>query len=139
MSNEDMSFIHNYMFGGCGVFAVALSRVIPGGDIEIISANNIDGWDDEIYFDCTHVAYYIDGQLIDATGMTSYEDISSFLDLDNDYSVYGPYHPEYFCETFLGKDKPLFGSEKEIEVAIEQIKKHINYYDPQFTSQYQLR
>ncbi|WP_142994623.1 hypothetical protein [Thalassospira xiamenensis] len=117
-SSADWSY---YGEEGCGILAVAISRLIPGGQVYVISANNGEVWGDEFPYEVTHVLYHVAGEFLDFMGARTLEDIAASFNMSGStYSVKGPWEPDTFARQFMGSDdeKPLYGDESDIEEAI---------------------
>ncbi|MFC4235958.1 hypothetical protein ACFOY8_12000 [Thalassospira xianhensis] len=106
---------------GCGILAVAIGRLIPGGHIFVLSANNGEAWGDEFPYEITHVVYHTADTFLDFQGARTLEEMAaSFKMFGSTFSVKGPWEPEAFLHQFMGSDdeKPLYGDECDIEDAI---------------------
>ena len=117
-----------YMREGCGIYAVALSIVNPGGQIWIISNKDGEPWSKSIPFEVTHVVYRNAGKLFDVKGQRTMEAICADFDIDpNEYpspiTTKGPFTPEEFMKKFMGSSdtKPLYGSKKDVEELVKKL------------------
>jgi len=113
-----------YMEEGCGIFAIALSKVMPGGKIGVISAINGERWSKNIH-EFTHVFYHLNGENYDCKGKRSIEDMAKDFHLEKrQYTILGPFDPSIFYKKYMGNSdrKPLYGTISDINKAIEQIR-----------------
>lgn len=128
-----------YMEEGCGVYAVALATMMgKEADIYVITNREMDGWSDEYDFEITHVFVQgDDGQTYDVRGQRSPNDMADELRL-MDWSVEGPYNPQYFLSHFMGgtDDKPLYGEVDDVREVISALqRKGVNEDVSQITPQ----
>lgn len=102
-----------YMTEGCGIFAVALSKVL---DTEIFIYGDKDGeiWDDFNY-EITHVFVDYNSKCVDAKGIRTIQDMKNDFDVITPITD-GPFSRNYFKNTFMGNsdDFPLYGTEADI-------------------------
>lgn len=113
-----------YMEEGCGIYAMALSHVKPGGQIYIMSNKDGEAWSKSIPYEVTHVVYHIDGKTYDATGITTAQKVARIFHIEGTNTIKGPFAPDEFFRKFMGNSdtKPLYGTQKDIAEAVEIIK-----------------
>lgn len=121
-----------YMTGGCGIFALALNKLSPGGDIYVFTNEDEDAdpWSEDIPYEVTHVFYENNGKFYDLTGETSLKKMSKIFGV-NSHGLYGPYSASLFEKKYMGESDryPLYaGNETEIKEAIETIKSNSHLY-----------
>lgn len=118
-----------YMEEGCGIFAIALSNLKPGGEIGIISRNYGEPWSDSIPYEVTHVFYRTNGQLYDCKGPRSAQDMAADFHA-SDFSIKGGWDPKSFKTKFMGPSdsKPLYSGNSEIKEAQAYIKSHADLF-----------
>jgi hypothetical protein len=112
---------------GCGIFAVALSRVFPGGMIHILSNAYGEKWSRRIDFETTHAVYYIDRCLIDVKGNRLLDEIVYDFDLQH-WTFDRAYEPKAFQRSLMHMHGPLYGGEKYIRETVALIQKHGAFY-----------
>lgn len=122
--NEGETDLSYYMEEGCGIYAMALSQVKPGGQIYIMSNKDGEVWSKSIPFEVTHVVYNVDGKSYDVTGLTTAQKVARTFGIEYNNTIKGPYDPQSFFRKFMGSSdkKPLFGRQKDIAEAVEIIK-----------------
>jgi hypothetical protein len=121
-----------YMTEGCGIYAMALSFLKPGGKIYIASNNDGEKWSKSIPFEVTHVIYNVDGKAYDATGITDAQKVAEQFHMQGNMSIKGPYEPMDFFKKFMGSNdtKPLYGTQADIKEAMALAQKQkINEYN----------
>lgn len=120
VESNDSSY---YMEEGCGIFAIALASLKPGGEVGIISRDYGEEWSDSIPYEITHVFYRIDGQLYDCKGARSTTAMAADFHMDR-FSIKGGWEPKVFKSKFMGSSdlKPLYGGKNEIKQAQNFIK-----------------
>lgn len=122
-----------YMEEGCGIFAVALSRVFPGGTIGIISDTEGVKWDEDTP-ELTHVFYEsLDGKRWDVKGERTAQEMAEDFNLFKigiGYDLDAGNDPKAFMHQYMGNgfDKPLYGEEEDVLEAIELIKANPELY-----------
>ena len=124
--NEDA-----YMKGECGVFAVALARIL--GDtarIKILSNKKAPGYNKKHPYDITHVFLEFRGREIDVKGIRSSRNMADDFSISNTYEIKGAWKPIDFMRIFMGNSntKPLHGTETDIATASIYIKQNIEKY-----------
>lgn len=122
--------INYHMEEGCGIFAMAMSRVKPGGYIYIISRDSGgEQWSRNIPYEITHVVYKLDNKYYDIKGERSLKAIAIDFDMENNYTIKGPWLPKEFYKKFIGNsdNKPLFGTMSDIKKLEADI---INHWKP---------
>jgi hypothetical protein len=118
-----------YMTEGCGIFALALSTALPGGNIEILSRKYGEEFSRTIPYEVTHVFYRVDGKTVDCRGNRSVGDMASDFNCE-DFTIRYPENIAEFKKRFVGSqdNKPLFGGNSEIKEAIELINRYADFY-----------
>jgi len=116
-----------YMEEACGIYAMALSNINPGGFIFILSDDYGDEWSSSIPYEITHVFYSLNNELFDAKGKRTIQSMAEDFNLLK-YSIKGPFHPNEFYQRFMGSsnNKPLYGNKADIKKCIQEIKSIIS-------------
>ena len=129
---EDDAFFSEsyYMQEGHAMFAVALSRLKPGGSIFILSNINEPPFSEDYDLQFTHVFYKHENNCYDAKGKRSVDEMKADL-LEGEYDLIEIKTPDYFMSKFMGNspEKPLYGDEKEVQIAINFIRKSPHKYN----------
>ena len=123
--------ISYYMEEGCGVFAVALANLRPGGDIYVLSDKHGEEWNDSIPYEVTHAFYTVEGESYDVKGKRSIEDMARDFHLSyNDYIIRGPWNTITFQKKFMGDsdEYPLYGNQNEMYEAENIIRENPKLY-----------
>lgn len=120
-----------YMTEGCGIFAYALSRIIPGGKIIVICNTDYgsEKWSDEIPFEVTHVAYAKnEATIIDVKGVRSISEMVKDFRLET-YDLLW-FTPNRFRKEIMGSgdEFPLYGEEEDFREAEKIIKSNPSFY-----------